>query len=106
MEKTGIGFLIFLVVIESTLLATIPNTNAWMAAKKYINNDQEIKREIGNVNGFSIIPVGHMAVSSGPNGESGIAEIHFTVKGSKKYKDFILYLEKEHQVDWEVKGIE
>jgi hypothetical protein len=106
LEKIGIGVLIFLMVVEGILLVTVPNTNAWQAAKKYISNDQEIKREIGNIKGFSIIPVGQMAVSSGPEGESGIAEIHFTVKGSSKYKDITLYLEKGQQVDWQVLAIE
>jgi hypothetical protein len=106
LEKICMGALIFLLVAQLVFILVIPRTDAWQAAKKYIDNDQSIQSEIGNVKALSIIPAGNISVSSGPDGEYGVAEIHLTIKGSNKYKDCILYLEKEPQSDWLVRGME
>ena len=72
----------------------IPNSDAYAAAKKHLENDQELIKEIGEIQGYGIIPMGSIQKSSGPKGSYGDASLNIIVKGKKKYKDVTLYVVK------------
>jgi len=101
-EKIGIGFIIFLFVVESIMFTIIVNTSAYSAIKKFIYNNDQLRSEVGNIKGISIVPVGGIGGSSGEAGETGEGEINLIVKGDKKYKDLTLHVFKEIQTDWQI----
>ena len=101
-EKIVIGFIIFLFVVESAMFIIILNTSVYAAIKNFIYNKEQLKSEVGNINGMSIVPVGGMGGSSGEAGETGEGEINLIVKGEKKYKDLTLHVSKELQTDWQI----
>ena len=106
-EKIGIGFIVFGLLISLLLLIIIPFTNAYQVAKIYLSNNIELQSEIGNIQGFGIIPTGSVQVSSGSKGEYGNAVISLTVKGDKKFKDITVYVIKDvDNLEWIVEGME
>jgi hypothetical protein len=101
-EKIVMGILIFILAIQIILVVVLPNTAAYQYAKQFLLDSQNIRAEIGNIKGFSIIPLGVVSVSSGEWGETGNAEINLTVKGEKKFLDVTIYLTKEVDSTWKV----
>jgi hypothetical protein len=101
-EKIGVGFIIFLFVIETIMFIMILNTSVYPSIKKFIYNNSQLKSEIGNIKGISIVPFGGIGGSSGEAGETGEGEIHLIVKGDKKYKDLTMHVFKEIQTDWQI----
>lgn len=105
-ERIGIGALLLCLILLVILTIIIANSDALLAAKTYILNSDSLKREIGDIRGFGFTYSGGMEVSSNAAGETGTADINLIVKGSKKFKDLDVYLVKEKDRGWEVKGIE
>lgn len=107
LEKIGIGLIIFILLIQTILIAVIPFTDAYSVAKNYLINDATLKNEIGNINGFGLIPTGGIQKTTDSSGEYGGATINLTVKGDKKFKDITIYVVKYADgPEWKVEGIE
>ncbi|HWK04223.1 MAG TPA: hypothetical protein VNS58_11360 [Puia sp.] len=104
--KVGIGLLVFILVIQVVLSIVVSNSDAYIAAKNYLLKNDSLKNELGNINGFGLIPTGGMSVSSDSAGEEGNAQINIIIKGSKKFKAVTIFLEKEKKTNWEVKSVE
>ena len=105
-DGIAVGVLILLLVVQSILYFVVSNTDAYVAAKQYVLSSDRIRNEIGNVRGFGLIPSGSISVSSNSQGETGEAVINLLVKGDKRFKELILYLNKQADTNWEVKYIQ
>lgn len=106
-QRIGIGIIIFIFIIQIIIVLVIPTTDAYRSAKAFILNNKELKKEIGNVTGFGLIPIGGIQKNSDSNGESGYATINLIVKGELKYIDLTIYVEKNtDSEEWIVTGLE
>ena len=102
-EKIGIGVIVFILLIQTILISVIPFTDAYLVAKKYIKDNQQLTDEIGNVESFGLIPTGGIQKATDSQGTYGSATINLTVKGEKKYKDITVYVVKyADQPEWRV----
>lgn len=107
LEKIGIGIIIFILLVQTILILVIPNTDAYSSAKAYIRNDEKLKTELGNINGFGLIATGGIQTTTDSYGEYGNATINLTVKGNKKFKDITVYIVKyADSAEWKVEGME
>ncbi len=100
--KIVIGFFVFILVIKGVLFFATPYTSAYTAAILFLKSNDEIRKSVGKVNGIFLMPFGGIGMSSGPEGESGNADLNFIIKGSNKYKDFSLKLTKEYTTEWQI----
>lgn len=107
LEKIGIGLIVFILLVQTILVAVIPFTDAYSAAKSYLINDTNLKTEIGNITGFGLIPTGGIQKTTDSTGEYGSATINLTIKGDKGFKDIAIYVVKNaDSSDWKVEGID
>jgi hypothetical protein len=107
LEKIGIGLIIFILLIQMILITTIPFTDPYSVAKKYVINEASFQNELGNINGFSLIPTGGIQKTTDSRGEYGSATINLTIKGDKKFKDITIYVVKyANSPDWKVVEVE
>jgi hypothetical protein len=102
----GFWIITFMLFVKLLMIITIPNTDAYKATKDYIKIDSKLKDELGVINGYSVLPDGGLQTSTDSNGTTGAASISLIIKGTKKYKECIIYVEKEPNTGWIVKGIE
>jgi hypothetical protein len=105
-EKIGIGLIALFLLIQTIVLIVLPNTDAYAAAKKFIQSNERIKTQLGNIRSFSVVPVGTISVSSGQEGSIGNATLIIIVKGEKKFSEYKVDLIKEINSEWTVYNIE
>jgi hypothetical protein len=106
-EKIGIGFLVFILFVQCILVVIIPFSNAYESAKTYIKDSDILKHELGEIQGFGLIPTGGIQKITDSSGEYGSAEINLTVKGEKKFKDIVVYVIKTaDSPEWKVESFE
>jgi hypothetical protein len=106
-EKIGMGITIFVIVVQTILFSVLPFSNAHAAAKLYLAGNEQLKNEIGTINGFGLMATGGIHIQTDSRGESGEATINMTVKGEKGYKDVVIYVSKyPEKKDWQVEGVE
>ncbi|MCA6437454.1 MAG: hypothetical protein IM600_10125 [Bacteroidetes bacterium] len=107
LEKVASGIVILVLAVKAILMITVPFSDAYATAKKYLKNNQVLSSEIGNINSFSLIPLGGIQKSTDSNGESGYATINLTVKGDLKFKDLTIYISKAPDSnEWLVDSLE
>ena len=107
LEQIITGFILFFFLIQTIFLIVIPFSDAFSVAKTYLQNNSDIKNEVGNVTGFGLIPTGGIQKSTDSQGESGNAAITLTIKGDRKFKDVIIYVVKNPDTTaWLVDGLE
>ncbi|MFT3679370.1 MAG: cytochrome c oxidase assembly factor Coa1 family protein [Ferruginibacter sp.] len=105
LEKIGIGFSIFVIIMKGILFFATQQTSAYDIALTFIKTNPEIQNRVGKVNSVSLIPLGGMAMTTNAQGSAGQADLHFIVKGSKKYIDLNLLMNKEFDTDWQMEII-
>lgn len=106
-EKIGIGVIIFILLVQTILISVIPFTDAFAVTKKYLLDNQELIDEVGQIEGFRLMPTGGIQKTTNSEGTYGAATINLTVKGQKKFKDVTVYVVKYvDQADWIVEGID
>ena len=81
---------------------TIQQTSLYDSALNFINTNQAIRNEVGTVNSIFFVPLGGMSLTTSSEGSSGQADLHFVVKGSKKYIDLNLLMYKDFNTNWEI----
>ena len=101
-EKIGIGISAFVVLLKGVLFFAIQQTSAYDKALIFINESKTVQNEVGIVKSVFLVPFGGMSMSSGSQGTEGQADLNFVVKGSKKYIDLNLLMEKELEGDWKI----
>lgn len=102
LNKIGIGFITFILLIKTILIIIIPNTTAYEVSKEFLINNEDIVKELGVINGFGMIPSGTVQIRKDSNGETGSAEIEFILKGEKKYKEITIIAFKDYNKKWDV----
>lgn len=100
--KVALGVAAFVLLVEGALFVLVPRTDAYAKAIKFIHTSSEISSQTGTVQSTSLLLFGGMAMSKSAQGVSGQANFHFIVKGSEKYIDLELLLEKQADSDWQV----
>ena len=101
-EKIGVGSSILVIIIKGVMFFAIPQTNAYDNALNFIKTNNAIQSEIGSVNSVFIVPFGRMSMTKNVQGSAGQADLHFVVKGSKKYIDINLLMSKDFDTNWQI----
>jgi hypothetical protein len=101
-EKIGIGISIFVLIIKGAFFFAVQQTSAYEKALVFIKRDQNIQKEIGAVGGVFLVPAGNISIATSSQGTTGNANLDFIVKGSKKYMDLNLLMDKELETDWKI----
>jgi len=107
-NKVGIGLLIFAgIALVGFNISTRIFSDVYDIATRYIADDQDLKREIGEVKGFGILTTGSIQVESNSYAEYGYAVFNFTLRGDYKYKDVTIELTKSPESpQWNVVKLE
>jgi len=101
-EKIGIGFSVFVIIIKGVLFFATQQTTAFESATNFIKTNPEIKAKVGTVKNIFLVPLGGMSMTTSSQGSAGQADLNFIVKGSEKYIDLNLLLNKDFETDWQV----
>ncbi len=101
-EKIGIGICIFILLLRGVMFFVIPQTEVYTEAEKFIRRDGEITQKTGEVKSIMLIPYGGIGMTTGRNGSAGEADLHFIVKGGKKFIDLHLYMSKTFETEWKI----
>lgn len=96
------GLFIFVILVKAVLFFVIRETTAYKKAVEYIKTNGSIQAYVGTINGIFLEPYGSIQMSESSQGTSGSADLHFVVKGSKKYIDLNLLLKKDVETDWNI----
>lgn len=104
--KIGIGFLLFGLILLPFIVFIFKTSDAYKTAIEYLKTDPEVKKKIGNIKGFGLIPKGEMKSTTINGAESGEAIFNLTIEGDIKYKDITVVLKKSPQTNWTVISIE
>lgn len=104
-EKIGIGFLIFGLFAKAGIFFTIPNSEAYEVAIKYVTNNKNLIEDIGTVESTSLLPSGGIQENTDSLGSYGAAQVDLIVKGNKKHREVSVIITKTvDKTTWEVKG--
>lgn len=107
LEKIGIGVLVFILLVQTIFVVSIPFSDAFSVAKEYLKNSEPLTQEIGSVVGFGLIPTGGIQTTTDSQGTHGSASIRLIVKGEKKFKDVTVYVVKyADQAKWTVEHMD
>ena len=102
----GFWVICFTLFVKVLLLVIIPNTDAYEAVKVYLNNNSDMKTEIGEVTGHTILPSGGIQTTTDSNGTYGSAVISLIIKGENKFIERTIYLNKSPGEVWVVVAVE
>lgn len=101
-EKIGIGFSVFVILIKGVLFFATQQTAAFGSATDFIKTNPEIKAKVGTVTSIFLVPLGAVSMTTSSQGSAGQADLNFIVKGSEKYIDLNLLLNKDFEKDWQI----
>ena len=101
-EKVGIGFVVFIFLIQMVFIFVFPQTDAYKIAKHYLQTDKSVSNEVGEVTSIFLVPVGGMSIQSSSAGQTGEANFNFIVKGKTKFKDYSIQIVKEVDSNWAI----
>ena len=104
--KLGLGYIFFLLLVQTSSLIIIPFTDAYKLAKNTLLNNEVLKSEIGEIKGFGWISTGGVSVQTDSNGKKGNAYVNLILKGDKAYKNVTVFAIKDYGKDWEVTRFE
>lgn len=105
LEKIGIGFSIFVIIIKGVLFFAIQQTTSFDSAINFIKSNPEIQSKVGTVNSVFLVPFGGMSMTTNSQGTAGQADLHFIVKGSNKYIDLNLLMNKDFNTNWQIEVV-
>lgn len=103
--QIGFWFILFILFMKILMIVAIPNSDAYIAAKYYINNSPELNEEMGSITGFTVLPEGSLQTSSNSDGSYGSATFSFIIKGTNKFTESTIFLEKQPNTNWTVIGV-
>ncbi len=101
-EKLGIGLSNFVIIIKCVLFFATQQTTVFASAVNFIKTNHSIQSKVGIVTGIFIVPFGGMSMNTSSQGSSGQADLHFIVKGTKKYIDLNLLMNKDFETNWQI----
>ena len=106
LEKIGIGLSILVILTKGAFLFATPQTNAYETAVNFIKTNRNIQNDVDSVKGIFLVPFGSITITNNSAGTVGQADLHFIVKGSKKYIDLNLLMNKEFDSNWQIEVAE
>lgn len=86
--------MIFGFILGGSIIFSFKNSEPYQTAIDYLNTNEEIKNEIGQIKGLGLIPSGSIQEFSSNGVESGVATFYITILGNKKFKDVEITLKK------------
>jgi hypothetical protein len=104
-EKIGIGLFVFIIIMKGVLFFATPKTSAYAAAINFIKTDPRIQNSTGRVESVFLVPMGGISMTTNAQGTAGSADLNFIVKGSEKYMDLNLLVNKDFDTDWQVEVV-
>jgi hypothetical protein len=104
--KIGIAFFSLGLGVLPFAVVAVMSSDAYDAATFYLETDPKIRSEVGNVQGFGLMPTGAVSQASYNGAVSGDANFTIIVKGDKKFKDLTVYLRRTPGTPWTVYYIE
>lgn len=102
LEKIGIGFSLFVIIIKGVLFFATQQTSAYESALSFIKANPSIQNNVGTVTSVFLVPFGGMSMTTNSQGTAGQADLHFIVKGSKRYIDLNLLMSKDFDTNWQI----
>lgn len=102
LEKIGVGLSIFVIIIKGVMFFVVPQTTAFDRAVSFIKSNPTIQNNVGTVKNVFLVPLGRISMKTGPQGSAGEADLHFIIKGSKKFMDINLLMSKGFETDWQI----
>ncbi len=102
----GFWLITFILFVKVLMLVILPNSDAYDAAKIYLENNSDLEAEIGEITGHTILPSGSIQITTDSNGTYGSAAISLIIKGENKFIEQTIYLNKTPNEDWTVTAIE
>ncbi len=84
----------FMLFVKGLIMVILPLSGAYSAAKEQLINNAELTSEIGQITGFFVLPSGSMQSSTDASGTYGTASLELIIKGTNKYVERSIYLEK------------
>ena len=103
--KIGIALIIFGFIVSTYVIFNLHKSEPYKIATDYLKTNSQLKEEVGNINGFGLIPTGSVQIINVNGAESGRATFVLTVFGDKKYKDIDINLRKTSETDWTVTSV-
>lgn len=103
--KIGIGIIVFVFIIKSILLTVFYSSEAYAVSKNYFLSDLDVKKNIGEIHGFSLNAMGSIKKETVNGISLGNAEINFTIKGDERYIDTTVWLFLNEKGEWVIEGI-
>lgn len=97
----ALSFALFVTTLVIGVTQIIRNDSSYKTALQYIKTQDEIKSEVGEIEGFGNFPMGSVSISNG----YGVADLQIKVKGKKKSITVSILMEKSPESDWVVKDI-
>lgn len=101
-KKITIGLIILSLVAQSLHFMLLLDSKAYEKAVIYFKTNESVKIEIGDIKEITLLPMGKRYSLTNQNGTIGNVELHFIVKGKKRYKRAIIYLHKDFDTPWQV----
>ena len=105
-SQIGFWFISLLLFIKLLMLVIIPNSDAYSATRDYLENNSEITTEYGEIIGLTILPSGSLETQTDSHGTNGFASINLILKGTSKFKEITVYVNKTASKNWEVVAME
>ncbi len=103
--RIGIGVTYFILIIQIFLFIIFKTSKALIIAEQSLSKDSELTNSIGEIESFSLLPIGQIKTKKNVDGESGQATLTLIAKGKSKFKILRVSLIKNMDSDWEVVGI-
>ncbi|MBV8253111.1 MAG: hypothetical protein JO154_10930 [Chitinophaga sp.] len=100
-EMIVLGISAFILLVKMIFLVAIPHTDICDRTLTYIKQNKAIQQEVGNIKGVFVVPFGGVSSSGGSDGYAAAGDLHFVIKGDKKYIDLNVQAMKDFDTDWE-----
>ena len=104
LEKIGIVLLSSIILFPLVHFAVSDDLKeAYSVTKEYVQTNEDLRHELGEIKGISIVPSYAIEYNTKASGENSKALIQLIVKGNRRFADLTAYLEKvEGQTQWTV----
>jgi len=96
-----LAFALFVSSLVIGITQIIKNDSSYKTAVQYIEKQNKITANIGEIQGFGDFPMGSVSYTNG----YGTADLSIKVKGKRKSINVSIYLEKSPNSEWIVKEI-
>jgi hypothetical protein len=100
----GFGLICFILFIKGVMMAVLPNSDAYAAAKKQLRGNVELIAEIGEIKGLTVLPSGSIQIKTDGSGTHGTAALELIIKGTNKYVEKTVFLETTSPQGWTITG--